>query len=231
MVLAHRRLVGDPSGSGARGSIRAMWLLALWLPHDANAKKPVPPEWSPGISAEDLVKAGNSAIAAKKPDEAIAAFTSALESQPDCGAALYGLGRSLVLAGRPADGVEPLARASTLFPDKPEPRIWHGRALGGAGRHEEAIAVAKAILAVKPASVDAQRIAQESLLARQEYAVAHQMLTDARAIANTVAYNCLDGLVYAAEGNTVKAAEMLPLCQGVPDAALYDALAAKVAAP
>jgi tetratricopeptide (TPR) repeat protein len=210
---------------------RLLAVALLFAPLVAEAKKPTPPEWSVGVAAEDDVNAGNAAIVAKKPEEAVAAFKVALEKQPDCGTALYGLGRALVMAGRPAEAVDPLTKATTLFPDKLDPKVWFGRAQVGAGQLDAGLETAKAILVLKPASVDAQRVAQEALIGKKDYAGAHAMLGEARKVANVVAYNCLEGLVYAAEGDAAKAAEMLPLCKGVPDASLYDALAAKVGSP
>ncbi|MFZ5476163.1 MAG: tetratricopeptide repeat protein [Myxococcota bacterium] len=206
-------------------------LLLVW-PLAAEAKKPPPPpEWSADVAAEDHVKAGTAAITAKKPDDAVAAFTVALEKQPGCGIAQLGLGRALVMAGRPAEALVPLDAAAKAFPDKLDVQIWLGRAQVGAGKPDDGLATAKAVLATKPASVEAQRVAQEALIAKKDFAGAHVLLAEARKVANVVAYNCLEGLVYAEEGDAAKAAEMLPLCQGVPDRALYDALAAKVAPP
>ncbi len=217
--------------------MRTLLLVGLLLaPAPALAKKPPPPptwkcgdavatDYSAATAALTAASAGTGATA----EAAAVAFAGVLAKEPGCGLALVGQGRALVAAGKGAEAAVPFAEAARLFPDKLDAHLWLARAHAAAGNDDGALAAAKGSLALKGGSVDAQRIAQAALLHKKDYAGAHLALADARKVANVVAFDCLDGLVYAAEGNGEKAREMLDLCKGVPDAALYDALAAQVA--
>jgi tetratricopeptide (TPR) repeat protein len=212
--------------------MRKLLLSVLLLaPVPALAKKPAPPpppSWRCEAGGAEDYATAFAALGADKLDEAGPAFVAALAKEPQCGLALVGQGRVLLATGKAADAVVPLASAAALFPDKLDAQLWLGRARLATGDDAGALTAAKAALVVKPGSVDAQKVAQEALLHQRDYAGAHLLLADARKAANVTAFNCLEGLVFAAEGDTAKTAEMLGLCQGVPDPALYDALAAKV---
>ena len=201
----------------------------LLLPLAAQAKKPPPPpEWGPSSLTEDDFRAGTIALNATKPEEAVTAFQAVLEREPTCGGALLGVGRALYLSGKAAEAEAPLELAATAFPDKLDAHIWYGRVLVELGKPAEGLFEAKAVLTIKPGSLDGQRVAQTALLVQKDYKQAHELLVAARAIANVVAYNCLEGVVYAEEGDAAKAAEMVPLCEGVPDPSLLDALKSRV---
>ena len=173
---------------------RLLASILLVLPLAAHAKKPPPPpEWAPSAATEDDYKAGTIALNAKKPEDAVVAFTAVLATEPTCGGALLGLGKALYQTGKAADAEAPLKLASASFPDKLDAHVWYGRVLVEIGKPAEGLLEAKAVLAMKPASVEGQRVAQAAVLAQKDYKQAHELLAAARAIANVVAYNCLEG--------------------------------------
>lgn len=213
---------------------RLLAVLLLAVPLAAEAKKPPPPPpppaWSASADTTEDLRAGNAAILAGKPEDAVAAFDRVLAAEPSCGIALVGKGRALVLQGKAAEALPALDVAATTFPDKLDAHVWRARALLEAGRGADALTAAKAALAIKPGSVDAQKVAQAVLRGEKRYAEAHAMIAEVRKVANLVAFNCLEGLLYADEGDFVKAAEMDKQCEGVPDVALRKELADRVAA-
>lgn len=214
--------------------MRWFLLAALLLPATASAKKPAPPpppSWKCGDAVASDYGDANGALNAGKLEEAATGFTTVLAAEPQCGLALVGSGRALLGLGRAADAVTPLASASSLFPDKLDAHVWLGRAQYAAGDDAGALAAARLGIGVKAGSVDAQRVAQQALIRQKNWPEAHKMLADARAVANVVAWNCLEGLVYAEEGDTAHANEMLGVCAGVADASMYEALATKLGQP
>jgi predicted Zn-dependent protease len=214
--------------------MRWFLLVALLASGPAHAKKsapPPPPAWKCGDAVASDYSDANSALNAGKLDEAQAGFTTVLTAEPSCGLALVGSGRALLGLGRAADAVTPLATASSLFADKLDAHLWLARARLAAGDDPGALAAAKLAIGLKAGSVDAQKVAQQVLLHQKAYADAHQMLATARAAANVTAWSCLEGLVYADEGDTAHAEEMLVACQGVPDASMYEALATRLGKP
>lgn len=213
---------------------RILAVLLLLLPLAAEAKKPPPPppaDWAPSTATLDDLRAGNAALQAKKFEEAAIAFDGVLALEPQCGQALVGKGRALVLAGKAADALPPLDAAAALYADKLDVHTWRARALLDAGRPADAMGSAKTALALKPTNVDALRVGTSVLRGEKKFDEAHAMLADARKLANLVAFDCLDGLVYADQGDMARAAEMNVKCEGVPDAGLRKELADRVAAP
>jgi hypothetical protein len=120
-----------------------------------------------------------------------------------------------------AEAEEPLKKATGLFADQLDPFTWLARTQIAAGKADDALATAKAAMVIKPASVDAQRVAQQVLLAKGDTAGAHAMIVAVRAIANNAAWDCFEGITYAREGEMGKAMSYSTVCQGVPDATLY----------
>jgi tetratricopeptide (TPR) repeat protein len=211
--------------------MRTFLLTLLVMSPLAHAKKveaPPPPSWKCETASEQYSTA-NTALLAGKFDEALTAFDVVLAKEPQCGQALVGAGRSRLGLGKAAEAVVPLASASTLFADKIDAHVWLGRARVAAGDDDGALAAARLAIALKPASVDAQRIAQDALLHKKDIAEAKKMLETARAASNVVTWFCLEGMIAVAEGDGKKAGEMLVACEGVPDRSVYDALAAQVA--
>lgn len=212
--------------------MRNVLLTLLFVAPLAHAKKvepPAPPSWKCGDAVAEQYSTANTALSAGKNDEAIPAFDAVLAKEPQCGLALLGSGRARLAAGKAADAVTPLNSAATLFADKLEAHIWLGRARFAAGDDDGAVAAARAAIALKPSSVDAQRVAQDALLHKKDLVEARKMIEAARAASNVVTWNCLEGFLTVAEGNTAKANELLVACEGVPDRSVYDALAAQVA--
>jgi tetratricopeptide (TPR) repeat protein len=75
---------------------------------------------------------------ARKWDDAIAHFERALSQNPDYAAALVGLGKSLVSAGRAAEAVAPLEKAVKLIPGDPVAHYQLSFAYRRVGREPEA---------------------------------------------------------------------------------------------
>lgn len=59
-------------------------------------------------------------------------------------------GRHLMLAGRAADALQPLARAAAIAPDDPDAHYLYGVALAGTGKREEGLAEWRRTLALDP---------------------------------------------------------------------------------
>jgi len=148
--------------------------------------------------------------------------------EPHCGMVLMGLGRARVMQGRAADAMDPLHRATTAFPEQVDPHVWYGRALNQAARPADALAQAQLAIAVKPGSVEAQGVAQVALRAEKRYAEAHAMVAAARGVANAVAWDCFDGVLYALQDRIGDAAKMTGTCSGSPDPVLYKELTAAI---
>ena len=203
--------------------------LVLLSPVLLAAKKPPPPAWDAGPAAAADYGAGMAAVETAGWAEAEKGFRAALAKEPDCGQCLVGLGRVLVSASRAAEAVEPLQKAEAAWGDKVDTHLWAGRALNGAGRWDEALTAAKAGLALKPGSADLQRVAQQALREKKDWAAAHAMLADARKAANLVAFDCMEGVVEAAEGNVAAAKERRHRCEGTPDKTLLADLDAAIA--
>lgn len=199
-------------------------LLSLCFVLAAHAKKPPPvpePAWKPGEAASAASKAGNAASYSSDWPASETAFREALTAEPACGMALLGLGKALVMQGRAADAVEPLQKASTSFAEQLEPHVWLARALYDSGRASEAVDEAKKAIAIKPGSVEAQTVAQRALRVEKRYAEAREMVVAARGVANAVAWDCFDGVLYALEDRPGEAAKMSNTCSGSPDPQLY----------
>lgn len=158
------------------------------------------------------------------------AFREAVGAEPSCGMALLGLGRALVMQGRAADAVEPLQKASTAFAEQLDPHVWLARALYDTGRAAEAVEEAKRAIAIKPGSVEAQTVAQRALRVEKRYAEAREMVVAARGVANAVAWDCFDGVLYALEDKPGEASKMSNTCAGSPDPELYRELTAAIMA-
>ncbi|MES2643834.1 MAG: tetratricopeptide repeat protein [Myxococcota bacterium] len=213
--------------------MRTLLLVVLLLPFAAHAKKPappVPPAWKCGEEASEDYGTGFTALNAGKGDEAATAFAAVLAKEPNCGLALLGQGRALLVAGKAKEAEVPLTLASTVFADKIEVFVWLGRAKIAAGDDEGALAAARAAIVLKPNNVDAQRVAQDALLHKGDLVGARTSLDAAKATSNVVTWYCLEGMIAVTEGNVPKAQELLVQCQGVPDPTVYDALAARIAA-
>jgi Flp pilus assembly protein TadD len=135
--------------------------------------------------------------------------------------ALVGLGRSLVMQGRAADAVAPLEKAARTFPEQLDPHVWYGRALFETGRPADAVTEARLAVAIKPGSVEAQVVAQRALRAEKRFAEGHEMAAAARGVANNVAWDCFDGVLYAMEDRVGDATKMSGTCSGSPDPELY----------
>jgi tetratricopeptide (TPR) repeat protein len=213
--------------------MRVLLLAALLFPLAAEAKKPappVPPSWKCGEEVGDDYGTGFSALSASKWDEANTAFAAVLAKEPSCGLALLGQGRALFGAGKGAEAVAPLTAASTAFTDKPEVFFWLARAKYAAADDDGALAAAKAAIALKPNSPEAQRVAQDALLRKGDIPGARALLDAAKATSNVVTWFCLEGQLSLAQGDVEGARARLVECEGVPDRAVYDQLAAKIAA-
>ena len=202
-------------------------LLLCLLTSPTWAKKPAPPpppDWRP---TEDMVedhKKGMTALAAADWAAAEAAFTLVLAKEPECGQALAGLGRAQVMLGRAPEALPSLQKASTLFPDQVDAHLWHAKAAAATGAGDVALGEVKAIFATKPAHLEAHRVAQGVLRERKSYAEAHELLASARAAANNPGFDCLEGVLFAAEDKLGDATRMTTTCAGVPDQTLYTEL-------
>lgn len=208
-----------------------MLVLGFLCASPAWAKKPPPPPpaaWNVTADRADELKAAADLLFAKKFDEAAAAYQAIVTAEPDCGMALWGLGRSLLGAGRPAEAVAPLARATSLFPDRYEPWVNLGQAQNASGDATAALASAKAALKIKPLVIDAHHVAQKALITLGDHAQAHAMIQTARETSWMVQWDCFDGFLYVAEKKPDEARASLEKCKGVPDPAIYEALAAQV---
>ena len=208
-------------------------LLCLTLVLLSHAKKPPPvPEaaWKPGEAAAAAAKAGNAAAFA--PDWALAesSFREALAAEPECGMALVGLGRALVMQGRAAEALLPLEKAGTAFADQLDSHVWYARALFEAGKPAEAVVEAKLAIAIKPGSVEAQTVAQRALRSEKRYTEGHELVAAARGVANAVAWDCFDGTLYALEDQLGEAMKTSSRCAGSPDPELYRELTAEIMA-
>jgi tetratricopeptide (TPR) repeat protein len=203
-------------------------LLAL-SPVLVAARKPPPPAWEAGPAAAADYAAGMAAVQNARWPEAEKSFRAALAKEPDCGLCLVGLGRVLVSTSRSAEAIEPLQKAQVGWGNEVDTHLWAGRALNGASRWDDALAAARAGLWLKPGSADLQRVAQQALREKKDWSAAHAMLADARKAANLVAFDCMEGVVEAAEGNVTAAKERRHRCEGIPDKALLAELDAAIA--
>lgn len=196
--------------------MRSLLLLMLLVTTPAWAKKPPPPppaSWYASDANKADISSANSLLAQKKYAEAAEAYAAVLVEEPECGVALLGLGRARLGEGKGADAVEPLNKATTLFADKVDGWVAYGQALNQAARPADAVAAARKALALKPTSVDAQAVAQQGLLAQKDYPTAHALLAEARTKGWMVVLDCMDGLVYVAEGNRPEAERMQASCR------------------
>lgn len=221
--------------------MRSLLLLLVLLATPAWAKKPPEPppaSWYVSDAHKADVSSANSLLAQKKYGEAATAYAAVLVDEPSCGVALLGLGRARLGEGKAPEAVDPLGKLTGLFADKVEGWVAYGQALHAAGRHPDAVEAAKKAIALKPTSVEAQWVAQQALVAQKDYAGAHTMLADARTKGWMVVLDCMDGLVYAAEGDRPHAEQMQATCrdfqpwsQQLADAVAALPAAASTAAP
>lgn len=212
--------------------MRALALaLLLLLAPAAHAKKPAPPPpaaWAASADQADALRAAADALLMKKLDEAAAGYRAVLAAEPECGLALWGLGRTLLAQGKPADAVDPLTRATALFGDKYDPWVHLSQAQLGAGNAQGALDAANRALALKPLMLPGHEAAQKALIQLKDYAQAHAMIQKARDQSWMVQWDCLDGFLYVEEGKADEARAALEKCRGVPDAALLESLEARV---
>lgn len=199
-------------------------LLLLLSVFSANAKKPAPPPppaWKPTEAAAADQKTAMAALLAQDWAAADAGFRKVLTTEPDCGQALTGLGRALLMEGKAAEALPELEHAVRLNADQVEAHVWYARAAEETGNAELALTEAKAALGLKPGNVDAQRVAQHSLIAKKDYATARSLVAASRAASNHVAWDCMDGVLYALEDNLEAVAPLTENCAHAPDATLY----------
>ncbi len=195
----------------------------------ADAKKPPPvASWRVGDAVADEHKKGMTALTSADWAAAEASFKLVLVAEPECGQALTGLGRALVMQGRPADALPPLQAATRLFADQVEAHLWHAKAAAASGDRPTALAEAKAAILIKPGNVDAQRVAQGVLREETRHDEAHAMLATARVAANNPAFDCMEGVLFAREGKLGDAQRMGTTCSGVPDTTLYTELTREI---
>lgn len=206
--------------------VLSLLLLTLLAP-PVHAKKPAPPPAAAWKATDDMAeeqKTGMTALVAGDWAAAETAFSAVLAKEPECGQALAGLGRALVMLGRPAEALPHLQKASALFADQVDAHLWHAKAAAATGAGDVALAEAKAVLAQKPGHLDAQRVAQGVLRDQKAFADAHTMIATARAAANNPGFDCLEGVVFALEDKLGDATRMTTTCSGVPDQTLYTEL-------
>lgn len=190
----------------------------------AEAKKPapvVPASWKCSDDVATDYKAGAAAVIASDWAKAETSFAAVLVAEPNCGLALTNLGRSRVMLGKFAEAEASLKSAAAQFADQFDPLLWLARAEIEGGKPDVAIVTARAAIALKPASYDAQRIVQRVLIGKKDTAGAHASIVEARKVANAAAWDCFDGIAYALEDEMGKAMSFASVCQGVPDTALY----------
>lgn len=207
--------------------------LLLALAPGAQAKKPSAPPpaaWAASADQADTLRKASDALLMKKLEEAATGYREVLAAEPDCGLALWGLGRTLMAQGKPAEAVEPLDRATTLFGDKYDPWVHLGQARLAAGQAQAALDASKKALELKPLVLDGHRVAQSALIQLKDYAQAHALIQTARDTSWMVQWDCLDGMLYVEEGKSEQAHAALEKCRGVPDASLLEALEARVSA-
>ncbi len=199
-------------------------LLLLLVLSPANAKKPAPPPapaWKATEADAADQKVGMDALLAQDWAAAEAAFRKVLTTEPDCGQALTGLARALVMQGKPADALDPAKHAAGQNADQVEAHLWYARAAAATNDADLALTEAKAVLGLKPGNVDGQRIAQTVLVARKDYASGHTLVAASRAASNHVAWDCFDGILYADEDNLDAVVPLTDNCAHAPDATLY----------
>lgn len=195
----------------------------------ADAKKPLPvAAWRVGDAVGDEHKKGMTALTSADWAAAEASFRLVLAAEPECGQALTGLGRALVMQGRAADALAPLQSATRLFVDQLDAHLWYAKAASASGDRPTALFEAKAAIAVKPGNVDAQRVAQAVLREEKRHDEAHGMLATARAASNNPAFDCMEGVLFAREGKLGDAQRMGTTCSGVPDSTLYTELTREI---
>ncbi len=195
----------------------------------ADAKKPPPvAAWRVGDAVADEHKKGMLALTSADWAAAEASFKLVLAAEPECGQALTGLGRAMVMQGRAVEALTPLQSATRLFADQLEAHLWHAKAAAATGDRQTALSEAKAAIGVKAGNVDAQRVAQGVLREEKRHDEAHAMLATARVAANNPAFDCMEGVLFAREGKLGDAQRMGTTCSGVPDTTLYSELTREI---
>src|SRR5690242_3633417 len=116
-------------------------------PGESGAMLDDRPEPAPAPD-EAAFRLGETLLAARRLDAAIAAYREALLHRPEFGAAYHGLGLALLDEGQVAQAIAAQRNAVRLLPEEPLARIALGTALRLAGRAEEAIACYEAALAL-----------------------------------------------------------------------------------
>ncbi len=189
-------------------------LLSLTPSSSAAKKVVVPPaNWYVTEENKAAVSEANSLLAQKKYAEAATAFEVILAKEPECGVVLVGTARAHLGEGQAASAVPQLQKATTLFADRADVWIIYGQALLAVQNYPEAVTVAHKAIALKPTSADALWVGQQGLLAQKDYPAAHTLLAEARARGWMPVVDCMDGMVYAAEGARGKAVEMQATCR------------------
>jgi tetratricopeptide (TPR) repeat protein len=132
-----------------RGGALVPELLGLLYLVEGRYAEAVPPLRQAALARGDLRHANPGAppAAPQDPGEALREALALLKDDPTI---LTYVGYTLVEAGRPADGIQALARAQTLNPHAASPRYWLIRAYRASGQPERAEREAQALRVISP---------------------------------------------------------------------------------
>ncbi len=190
-------------------------LLLTLTPQSLAGKKVEIPaaNWYITDANKAALSEANSLLAQKKFAEAVVAYEALLVKEPECGVVLVGAARAHMGKAEPAAAVPQLQKATSLFGDKPDVWVTYGQSLLAVQNYPDAVMAARKALELRPTNADALWVAQQGLVAVKDYAGAHTMLGEARTRGWLPVIDCMDGMVYAREGNRPKAVEMQATCR------------------
>ena len=127
---------------------------------------------------------GQQLIAARKFDDAAAAYQKAVALNPKAGAAYNSLGYAQLAQNRPAEAIASFKRYAEINPTEPNPADSLGEALTRAGRFEEAEAAYQQALKISPEFWTAWEGIAKARAMRGDWAGSDQAMAKARATAS-----------------------------------------------
>ena len=130
-------------------------------------------------TTEIAIKLGSWYANRQQFDCAAETLRAALKTDPKSAQLHYLIGLALVEGKRPGEGIPELEKSVALAPEQAQPRLLLGSVYEKAGKREEAEEQWKQVLRIDPKSEMALDALATSLIAREDYAAAVQLLHDA----------------------------------------------------
>lgn len=183
-------------------------LMALSLPALAA------PSWEPTTEATiNLYDQGYAQLKGRDPATAEASFRKLLQSEPDCGLGMQGLGYALLFQNRSRDAKAVMQQAATLFPDQPGAWTTLSEASFASQDFKTARSAADKAIGLDPESLDAQMALQSVLLRTGDYRAAGAALDAAELHIPGPEIACLEAQLRLEQKEVAEANQLLHDCK------------------